>query len=192
MTIRRALRESVELRTRMLQDEIFLKSAEWAMELLVERLAYRSKFFIAGNGGSAADAQHFAAELVGRYLKDRPPYPALALTTDTSMLTAWSNDVSFNTVFSRQIQAFGQPGDVFVGISTSGNSENIVQAVIEAQNLNMTTICLLGCDGGRLAKLCHRAVIVPSLSTPRIQECHIMLIHAWCEQIEEALTQRSL
>lgn len=145
------------------------------------------KILIAGNGGSAADAQHFAAEFVGRFTADRPAYAAIALTTDSSMLTAWSNDVGFDSVFARQVQALGRPGDVFIGISTSGESKNILLAAAEARRIGMTSIGLIGRDGGRLRSASDISIIVPSNETPRIQECHILIIHMLCELVERAL-----
>lgn len=145
------------------------------------------KIFIAGNGGSAADAQHFAAELVGRFQANRRALPCIALTTDTSNLTAIGNDFGFREVFARQIEALGRPGDVFIGISTSGNSENIIAAVEEAKRQEMITIGLLGRDGGKLAAMVDHAVIVPHDVTARIQEAHIFILHYWAECIERSI-----
>ncbi len=143
------------------------------------------KIMIVGNGGSAADAQHIAAELVGRFLKKRKGLAAIALTTDTSAITAISNDFGFDKVFSRQIEALGQEGDVLLAISTSGNSENIIQSVIQSKLMGIETIGLLGNNGGQLAKLCNFSIIVPSDVTARIQEAHILIGHILCESIEE-------
>jgi len=144
----------------------------------------KKKIFICGNGGSAADCQHIASELTGRFIKDRIPINAIALTTDTSALTAISNDFSFNEVFSRQLQALGGPNDVLIAISTSGNSANIIEAVEFAKNKNIKVIGLLGNEGGKLGKICDISIIVPSTSTPRIQEAHILIGHTLCEGIE--------
>jgi D-sedoheptulose 7-phosphate isomerase len=141
---------------------------------------------IAGNGGSAADAQHFAGEIVGRFKKERKGYPAIALTTDASIITSWANDYDFNTIFSRQIEALGKEGDVFLGISTSGNSKNIIEAVKKAKEMGIFCICLLGKDGGELKNLTDLSIIIPSDNTPRIQECHIMIIHIICEELEKS------
>jgi len=146
-----------------------------------------SKLLIAGNGGSAADSQHFAAEIVGRYKKERRGYPAIALTTDTSILTAWGNDYDFESVFSRQIESLGQQGDIFLGISTSGNSKNVILAVKKAKEMGMITIGLLGNNGGNLKDLVDMSIIVPSTNTARIQEVHITIIHILCEEIEHEL-----
>jgi len=143
--------------------------------------------FICGNGGSAADAQHIAAELVGRFLIDRKPLPAVALTTDTSILTAVGNDFGFDTVFERQIDALGRKGDVLLGISTSGNSENVVKAVVKAKEKGLLTVAFLGKDGGKLKEIVDFPVVVKSFSTPRIQEVHLTLGHVMCDFIEKFL-----
>ena len=140
-----------------------------------------------GNGGSASDAQHIAAEFVNRYTLDRPAIAAIALNTDSSVITSISNDSSFVHVYSRQIAALGKRGDVAIGISTSGNSPNIVEGIKQAKQLNMTTIGLLGKDGGKLVRMVDNALIVPSTCTPRIQEVHIMIGHILCELVEEEL-----
>lgn len=143
------------------------------------------KLMIAGNGGSAADSQHFAAEIVGRYLKERNPLPAIALTTDTSILTAVGNDYGFDAIFSRQVAGLGKPGDVFIGISTSGQSGNVIAAMNAAKQLGITTVTLLGKSGGKMADLGDFNLIVPSRETPRIQEAHHWIYHTWCEIIDE-------
>jgi D-sedoheptulose 7-phosphate isomerase len=152
-------------------------------------LAYRNqrKILIAGNGGSAADAQHFAGELVSRFYFDRPALAAIALTTDTSILTAIGNDNGYEDVFSRQIQALGQAGDVFIAISTSGNSPNILKAISQSKAQGLTVIGLTGRTGGKMKALCDLCLCAPSDSTPRIQECHLVLEHTLCACIEEAL-----
>ncbi|HOX25256.1 MAG TPA: SIS domain-containing protein [Candidatus Krumholzibacteria bacterium] len=139
---------------------------------------------VCGNGGSAADSQHLAAELCGRYLRDRPGWPALALTTDTSALTAVANDYGFEQVFARQVSALGRRGDVLLAISTSGNSPNCLAAVDAARDRGLRTHGLLGGDGGRLRERVHEALIVPADTTPRIQELHITVIHMLCELLE--------
>lgn len=151
--------------------------------------AYRSqrKILIAGNGGSAADAQHFAGELVSRFYFDRPALAAIALTTDTSILTAVGNDYGYEDVFCRQVQALGQSGDVFIAISTSGNSPNILKAIAAAKAQGLVVVGLTGRSGGKMRALCDVCLCAPSDSTPHIQECHIVLEHALCACIEEAL-----
>jgi len=146
-----------------------------------------NKTILAGNGGSAADAQHIAAEMVGRYGFDRPSLPSLALTTDTSALTAIGNDYGYDQIFSRQLEGMGQTGDIFIGISTSGNSVNIIKAFHVAKKKGITTIALVGRDGGEMGKLADIALIVPSNSTPRIQESHILIGHILCDIIEKEI-----
>ncbi|MBU1165992.1 D-sedoheptulose 7-phosphate isomerase, partial [Candidatus Micrarchaeota archaeon] len=139
---------------------------------------------ICGNGGSAADAQHFAAELVGRYKKERKALPAIALTTDTSVITAISNDYGFEHVFSRQVEALSAGGDVLFLISTSGNSPNLLEAAKKAKTLGIKIIGLLGKGGGKLKSMCDHAIVIPSDNTPRIQEMHVLVIHMICESVE--------
>ena len=152
----------------------------------IEALKSGNKILIAGNGGSAADAQHFAAELVGRFVTERKGLPAVALTTDSSIITSIGNDYSYDYIFSRQLEALACPGDIFIGISTSGNSENIVRAVKKAKEKDVYVIGLLGKDGGRLKDLCDQALIVPSDKTARIQELHEMCVHIMCTFIDDA------
>lgn len=151
--------------------------------------AYKSgkKLLIAGNGGSAADAQHLAGELVSKFYFDRPALPAIALTTDTSILTAIGNDYGFDEVFARQLQANGNAGDVFLGISTSGNSPNLLRALEVCGEKGIYRVGLCGRTGGKMADLCDYCIKVPSDETPRIQECHIMIGHIICSVIEEAI-----
>ncbi|HVH15162.1 MAG TPA: D-sedoheptulose 7-phosphate isomerase [Candidatus Angelobacter sp.] len=144
-----------------------------------------------GNGGSAADAQHISAELVGKFKKIRPPLKALALTTNTSIITAIGNDIGFDEIFSRQIEANLDQKDVAVGISTSGRSRNVIMGILAAKKIGAKTIALTGGDGGQLAPLCDLKVVVPSSDTQRIQECHIMIGHVVCELIDEALGHSS-
>ena len=155
--------------------------------LILKALEFDNKLMIAGNGGSAADAQHIAAELVGRFRKDRRGLPAIALTTDTSIITSIGNDYSFDNIFSRQVEAIGRKGDVLLAISTSGNSVNIVNAVKLAMSIGMNTVGLTGESGGRLRGLVDVLVDVPSCDTARVQEMHITIGHVMCEIIESAL-----
>ena len=144
-----------------------------------------NKIFIAGNGGSAADSQHFSAELTGRFKKERVSLPAIALTTDTSALTAIGNDYGYEYVFSRQLEGLGKEGDVFIGISTSGNSKNIIEAIKKAKEKNIKVITLLGKDGGKMKNAGDINIIIPSNNTPRVQEMHIMVLHMICQIIDE-------
>lgn len=161
-----------------------------AGEVLVESFKKGHKVLICGNGGSAADAQHLAAELMGRFTSVRKPLPAVALTTDTSLLTAWSNDVDFESVFARQVEGLGQPGDVLVAISTSGNAPNVVRAAAQARKQDLQVIILTGNTGGKLAQGVRPEEIiirVPSTDTQHIQEAHIAVGHILCALVEKAL-----
>jgi len=175
------------------EESITLKKAFFAQEAdhivaqaadMAERLKRGCRILVCGNGGSAADAQHFAAELSGRYVKERRALAGIALTVDTSALTAIGNDYGFDQVFSRQVEALGRPGDLLVGISTSGNSPNIILAVEAAKKLGMRTLVLTGRDGGKLKSLADDALVVPSQVTARIQEIHLMTYHFWCEALD--------
>lgn len=158
-----------------------------SVALILHSLGTGKKLMICGNGGSAADSQHIAAEFTGRFIKDRPPIAALALSTDTSALTCIGNDYSFAEVFSRQLRALGQSGDCLLGISTSGNSENVIQAVLAAKEMGIKTVGLLGRDGGKLKSLCDCSIVVPSDVTARIQEAHILIGHSICGAVEQGL-----
>jgi D-sedoheptulose 7-phosphate isomerase len=178
--------EALETKRRFFKES----TAEVALaaQMIIERMRAGGKLLIFGNGGSAADAQHIAAELafkMGR--RERAALPALALTTDTSLLTAISNDRSFEFVFARQIQALGRRGDIALAISTSGNSANVIEAVKEARKMEIATIGLLGAGGGEVAKLVDLALLVPHHETPRIQEVHIVIGHIICQLIEDEL-----
>ncbi|NOY61494.1 MAG: D-sedoheptulose 7-phosphate isomerase [Calditrichaeota bacterium] len=157
------------------------------VDLMISCYKNSGKLLICGNGGSAADSQHFAAEMVGRLVKDRDPLPAIALTTDTSILTAIGNDYSYDVVFRKQVQALGKSGDVLVCMSTSGNSENVAQAILGAKEKNIQTVALLGKSGGKIAGMADHVIVVPSNVSQRIQEGHITIIHIWCEIIESTL-----
>lgn len=165
----------------MLENQLVKKAAE----NIINSFQKGGKLLIAGNGGSAADAQHFAAELVGKFKKERKALPAIALCTNTSILTAIANDYSFDKVFSRQVEALAKKGDVFFGISTSGNSLNIIEALKTAKRMNCFTIGLTGKTGGNMGKICDILINVDSEETPRIQETHILIIHILCELIEK-------
>jgi D-sedoheptulose 7-phosphate isomerase len=175
------------------QEAVALKQAFFAAEAdhilaqaadMAERLKRGCRILVCGNGGSAADAQHFAAELTGRYVKERRALAGIALTVDTSALTAIGNDYGFDRVFARQVEALGRPGDLLVGISTSGNSPNVIRAVAAAKDLGLRTVGLLGRDGGQLKDLVDDSLVVPSQVTARIQEIHMMTYHFWCEAID--------
>jgi D-sedoheptulose 7-phosphate isomerase len=163
---------------------------EQAARMLVEALKAGNKILLFGNGGSAADAQHLAAELVGRYKMERKALPAIALTTDTSILTALSNDYSFDAVFARQLEGLAKKGDIAFGISTSGNSKNVLLGLEKAKTLGCKTIGLLGCGGGKIAKAADLSITIPGKNTPRIQESHITIGHILCQLIEQELFGR--
>jgi D-sedoheptulose 7-phosphate isomerase len=157
------------------------------VELLCEAFSNGKKLLVMGNGGSAADAQHFAAEIVGRFKLERRGLPAIAFTTDTSILTAIGNDYGFDRIFTRQLEAHGQPGDVVVGISTSGTSKNVLAALEAAKEQGCRTVGLLGRGGGTIAGIADLALVVPSDNTPRVQEGHITIIHIVCDLLEKRL-----
>ncbi len=168
-----------------------LEQIEESGRLICETLAAGRKILLCGNGGSAADAQHIAAELVGRYERHRKSFPAISLTTDTSALTALSNDYGYDEVFSRQIQGLAAEGDLLIAISTSGKSPNIVKAVQQAKVQGCRTLALAGCSGEPLASQCDFALIVASDRTARVQEAHITIGHLWCEIVDRQLGGRS-
>lgn len=162
------------------------KPLEEASEIIVDTLKNGHKVLLCGNGGSAADAQHIAAELTGRYKSQRKGLPAIALTTDTSALTAISNDYGYQRVFDRQVEALACKGDLLIGISTSGNSQNVLSALTLAQKMGCSTLGFTGHDGGAMATLCTLNLIVPSNDTPRIQEMHILFGHILCQIVDDA------
>lgn len=168
-------------------DSAYPASISRAVDLLFEIFTAGGKLLVFGNGGSSADAQHFAAELVGRFSGERRALPAIALTTNQALLTAWSNDYSFDDVFARQIEALGAPGDVAFGISTSGRSLNVVRALERARARGLRTIGLTGADGGAMAPLCDVLLSVPLSTTARIQEVHLVTYHAICAAVESRL-----
>lgn len=182
--IRRSLLQSAENFTTLAEQAGLVADLAARMSAAIRA---GGKIMFCGNGGSAADAQHLAAELLGRYLVNRRALPAIALTTDSSALTAIANDFGFDEVFSRQVQGLGRPGDVLVAISTSGNSPNILQAVQAAREIGIVAIGLTGSAGGRMADLCDVCLRVPSAHTPRIQEMHIAVGHMLCELVEADL-----
>ena len=183
--IKDQIKKSYETKQAVYENEALLEKIEEVAQMCVNLYKGDKKTILAGNGGSAADAQHIAAELVGRYGFDRPSIPSLALTTDTSNLTAIGNDYGYDQVFSRQLEGMGQAGDIFIGISTSGNSVNIIKAFESAKKKGITTVALTGRDGGEMAKMADVALVVPSNSTPRIQESHILIGHIICDIIEK-------
>ncbi|OGN15199.1 MAG: phosphoheptose isomerase [Candidatus Yanofskybacteria bacterium RIFCSPHIGHO2_02_FULL_43_22] len=184
--IKESIISSVETKLKIASDNEFLVELERIGNRMITVLKMGGKILIAGNGGSAADAQHFVAELAGKFIYERKGLPAIALTTNSSIITAIGNDFGYEYIFSRQVEGLGQQGDIFVGISTSGNSQNLIQAMQSAQNIGITTVGLLGKDGGLMKELCNLKLIVPSQSTQHIQEAHIMIIHELCAIIDNA------
>lgn len=182
---KKAMAEHIQ--TIELVRETLADSIEYVAHHLSTSLANGGTLFWCGNGGSAADSQHLAAELVGRFRKNRRPLRSIALTTDTSVLTCVANDYSYDDIFARQLEALGRSGDALLAISTSGNSENVLRALNAAKNLGITTIALLGKDGGPCKNVADHALIIPSQNTARIQETHILIGHILCELVEEEL-----
>lgn len=185
--IRDYLKESIALAEELLKDADLPEKFEKAVVATRGALAHGNKILAAGNGGSAADAQHFTAEFIGKYKIARRAYPAISLTTDTSAITAWGNDNTFDGIFERQIEGIGNAGDVFFGISTSGNSKNILRAFSTAKQKKIFTVALLGNEGGAAKGIADLEFIVPSSNTPRIQEMHTLLLHGIAEEVEKKL-----
>lgn len=178
------------IQTKILAAESLPEAIQAAGELMVQSLLNGGKILSCGNGGSAGDAQHFSAEMLNRFETERPSLPAIALSTDTSTITAIANDYSYEEIFSKQIKAIGQPGDVLMAISTSGHSKNIIQAIIAAQQKGLHIIALTGKDGGGVASLLNETNVeirVPAQSTARIQEVHLLIIHCLCDFIDHRL-----
>jgi D-sedoheptulose 7-phosphate isomerase len=188
--ITRELRESAALKVHVAETQGAI--IQGMIECIWESMQQGGKLLMCGNGGSAADAQHLATECMVRLETERAPLPAIALTTDTSLLTAAGNDYGFETIFARQVAGLGRPGDVLLVISTSGNSPNVVRAVEEAHRGGMHTLGLLGKDGGRLKQMVHMALVVPSSSTQRIQEVHITIGHILCGALERRILSTPL
>jgi len=186
--IARALLDSAELKRQIALEQV--DAIGRAGDAIVAAFRQGNKLLLFGNGGSAADAQHLAAEFVGRYVAERAPLPAIALTTDSSALTAIGNDYGFEQVFVRQIRALGRRGDVAIAISTSGRSRNVILGIEAAREAGLATIALTGGDGSSLAPIVDVAIVVPSTTTARIQECHIAIGHVLCEYVDGELTEK--
>lgn len=178
---------SVEVKNKILADELFIKRIEEVSKLIANAFENGHRLYLCGNGGSAADAQHLAAEFTGRFYSDREPLPAEALHVNTSFLTAVANDYSYDQIYERAIKAYGRKGDVLIGISTSGNSKNILLAQKEAKERGMYVISFTGEAGGKMKDSCDYLFNVPSTDTPRIQESHILIGHIICQLVEEQL-----
>jgi D-sedoheptulose 7-phosphate isomerase len=168
--------------------EMLIPAIEQASHMLIDTLKHGNKILLCGNGGSASDAQHIAAELTGRYKSERRGLPGIALTTDSSALTAISNDYGYDRVFDRQVEALAQKGDLIIGITTSGNSQNVLNALTTGKALGCRTLGLSGKDGGKMNKVCDLNIVVPSNDTPRIQEMHILIGHTLCQAVDNELS----
>lgn len=187
MNIKSYIKESIDTKTKILNDEKILQTIENVATAIVEAYRNNKKVLIAGNGGSAGDSQHIAGELVSKFFFDRPPLSAIALSVDTSILTAIGNDYGYEDTFKRQIEANANSGDVFIAISTSGNSKNIVKALEAAKLKNVTTVGFVGAKDCKMDELCDYIIKVPSDVTPTIQESHIMIGHIICALVEEKI-----
>lgn len=188
--IKQVIEESLSLKTLLLKDEAFLNEIEKVKDVMVKALNDGKKILWCGNGGSAADSQHLAAEFSGRFYYDRPPLRSEALHVNTSYLTAVANDYSYDVIYSRMVKAMGDKGDVLVGISTSGNSKNIVLAFEQAKENGMISIGFTGNGGGKMKEKADYILDIPSKDTPRVQECHIMVGHILCELVEAEIFPR--
>lgn len=187
MNLKQKIKESIEVKEKLLCDTLLLKRITDSVDMCVQSLQSGGCIFFCGNGGSAADAQHLAAELSGRFYFDRPPLRAEALHCNTSYLTAVANDYGYKQIFSRLLEGNGKKGDVLIGLSTSGNSESIINAFLSAKNKGIHTIAMTGTTGGKLKDISDIILNVPSSNTPRIQEIHILIGHLLCEYIESAM-----
>ncbi len=185
--IKQAIQNSVETKNKILNNPEIVSLIEKAAEEMIETFKSGRKVLFCGNGGSAADAQHLASELSGKYYLDRDPLPAEPLNINTSFLTAVANDLSYDEVFSRLVKAVGRPGDILVALSTSGRSANVIRALEMAKSIGMTTIGLTGESGGKMANLCKYLIKVPSTDTPRIQESHTLIGHIICDIVEKSI-----
>jgi len=185
--VSRSIQSSITAKQRLLSDAGLISTVAKVSAILVDAFQQGNKVILFGNGGSAADSQHIAAEFVGRFAFDRPALPALALSVNTSCVTAIGNDYGFDLVFSRQIEALGRAGDVVIGITTSGSSPNVLQGVTAARKLGMHTVGMTGCTGGTLKGAVDHCICVPSNETPRIQECHILVGHIIAELAEQTI-----
>lgn len=181
------VKKSYEVKQAVYADKELMSLIEEVASKTIEIYKNGNKTLIAGNGGSASDAQHIAGEFVSKFYFDRPGLASLALTTDTSILTAIGNDYGYEKLFSRQVQANGVKGDIFIGISTSGNSNNVIEALKECKNKGIITVGLTGKSGGKMKEFCDYCICVPSSETPRVQEAHILIGHIVCAVVEEEL-----
>ncbi|HTM66875.1 MAG TPA: D-sedoheptulose 7-phosphate isomerase [Flavipsychrobacter sp.] len=187
MTIKDIVQASIDTKQKLLSNEALLERIEQVTQAVITAFRSGNKVLFCGNGGSAADAQHLAAEFSGRFYTDRDPLPSEALHVNTSYLTAVANDYSYDVVYSRMVKGIGKKGDVLIALSTSGNSVNIINAIKQADEIGMITVGFTGETGGKMKGLCKYLINVPSADTPRIQETHIMVGHIICQMVEEQL-----
>lgn len=189
-TVRKRLKESADMKYALLSDDILIDRLCFLSQKIVSCMEQGGKLAVCGNGGSATDALHFSGEMVGRFQRERRAWPVMALNADIAAMTSVANDYGYDDVYVRQVQAYLKEGDIIIGISTSGNSENVFRAVRKAREMGIVTAALLGGDGGKIGKSTEIPVIVPGRVTARIQEVHITLIHILCELVEERLCRR--
>lgn len=187
LRVRASVEASIAAKQRLLEDNQLLATVSMVAQLLIDVFKSGNKVVLFGNGGSAADAQHIAAEFVGRFAFDRAPLPALALSVNTSCVTAIGNDYCFDLVFSRQLEALAHRGDVAIGISTSGTSSNVLQAIAAAKQIGLHTVGMTGAQGRQLSETVEYCICVPARETPRIQECHILIGHVLSQLVEEEI-----
>ena len=185
--IKQRIIDSISVKQQLLTNDMLVKTVAVLAEKIVDCIINGGKLVICGNGGSASDALHFAGEIVGRFAKERKAWPAIVLNADVATMTAISNDYGYEEVFARQVEGHLKPDDLFVGISTSGNSENVYRALWKAKEMGSMTASLLGNDGGKIGPRADSSIIVPCDITARVQECHILIIHVLCEIVEERL-----
>ena len=185
--IKQRIGDSIIVKQQLFENEELINKVSQLANEITKRISNGGKIVVCGNGGSASDALHFAGEIVGRFVKERKAWPAVVLNADVAAMTAISNDYGYDNVFARQAEGHVKPGDVFVGISTSGNSENVYRAQQKAKELGAKTACLVGKDGGKIGNESDYSIIVPCNVTARTQECHILIIHILCELVEEKL-----
>jgi D-sedoheptulose 7-phosphate isomerase len=186
-TIKKLITASIDTKKQLLSDDVLLKTISSVADEIARTFTAEGKVLLCGNGGSAADAQHIAAEMSGRFYFDRDPLDAEALHVNTSYLTAVANDYSYDEIYSRAVKAKGKKGDVLIGISTSGNSANVIRALDKAREQKMITVAMTGASGGKMKSNCDYLINVPSNDTPRIQEAHILVGHIICQLVEERL-----
>ena len=186
--IKQRITDSVTVKQNLLGNQDFMETVSRLADAIIECISSGGKLVICGNGGSASDALHFAGEIVGRFIKERKAWPAVVLNADVATLTAIANDYGYDDAFARQAEAHVKPSDIFIGISTSGNSENVYRAVLKSKEIGAKTACLAGKNGGKIAAAVDYPIVVPCNVTARVQECHINIIHILCEIAEEKLS----